>query len=184
MIPCTPPTAAVSAPTVERRRCGYLKTVLEDQAADNGPECRRGQTFRRADMCQQLRPPQHDDAFPEFRRDGVGDVVTLSDREITKPPFPLLSLTDVAQPATGEDPVQDRPGHWGAPAVRARQQVTHLMGEGKPPVLPLSEARWIRDQAMKGGEPARVCVLKISHIRQFEGMPVQANSPLPPTPSV
>lgn len=62
-------------------------------------------------MCQQLRPPQHDDAFPKLRRDGVGDVVTLPDGQVTKPPFPFLSLTDVAQPATGEDPVQHRPGH-------------------------------------------------------------------------
>jgi hypothetical protein len=183
MIPCAPPTTTVSAPAVEGRRRGYLKTVLKDQAADNGPECRCGRPFRRADMYKQRRPAQHDDALPKFRRDGVGDVVTLPDGEITESPFPFLRLTDVAQAATGEDPVQDRPGHWGAPAVRARQQVPHLMGEGKPPVLPLSEARWIRDQAMKGGEPARVCVLKISHIRQFEGMPVQANSPLPPTPS-
>lgn len=130
MIPCAPPTTTVSAPTVEGRRCGYLKTVLKDQAADNGPECRCGRPFRRADMCKQLRPPQHDDALPKFRRDVVGDVVTLPDREITKPPFPFLGLTDVAQPVPGEDPVQDGSGHRGAPAVRARQQATHLMGEG------------------------------------------------------
>lgn len=136
-----PPSAGTGpAAGVERGPKVGLEAVFEHEATDFLTEFCNRFLLGTVNRIDQFRPLDNHNTLPEFRRNGVRQMMTLADGQVGQPSASILRLPYVSEASSDNmDSVNDGARHLST-IGRFGQQFTDLMREPVSPVLPFDQS--------------------------------------------